>query len=821
MYIYDWSGVSYGKRHRRVIALYLEIKGLEGSLSPHVGNLSFLHELSLSNNSFQRTIPHEFRRMNKLTGGIPPFLGNLTTMESFSTARNQLSGNIPDTLGKIPLFLEHFQLEYMNLSFNNFEGEVPVREVFANASAFSVSGNSRLCGGMNKLTGGIPPFLGNLTTMESFSTARNQLSGNIPDTLGMNKLTGGIPPFLGNLTTMESFSTTRNQLSGNIPDTLGKIPPFLEHFQLEYMNLSFNNFEGEVPVKGVFANASAFSVSGNSRLCRANLIRKGGVSSVYKGIIHNDDDSYVAVKMLEIFVSDLYADLSTPYQETFDNKLFFVSDLLLSLAVQLTVSDVVPWETDDESVKGSMSNTCLSSLVLSMSNTFLEECFLDGDLALGAGDLRVVTLRAWVYAVVMTSIGMLDNVAKNDDIKCWPGNCRTTKRKDGGKTGRGGGRTRGRSGDMGNGDQCSNLRNGRNQNGDAINDNILGDVRNVIENNDHWGCTYKEFLACNLKEYHELARLVPHLVTPKNKSIKRYMYGLALHIRGMMAAMKPMTIQKAVQIAGTLTVEAIRNRSIKKNLEKRENRGEPNMDRNRRDDNKRTRTGNDFATTTNPVRRENTGATPKCTTYYRVVPRNVNPINAKNLAVAHGACFKCRGIDHYKSACPRLNRAQGPRVNGPNQTFAINGGQGPGNKDNQARGREFMLGVEKAHQDPNIMTGFSYETEIASGQLVEINKIIKGCKLEIDEKARHLMSAKAKEHKQEEMVVVREFPEVFPNDLSGLPSVREIEFWIEFVLGAISVMKSPYRVASSEMEELLGQLKELQDKGFIQPSSSH
>ncbi|GKC02440.1 hypothetical protein Tco_0994050, partial [Tanacetum coccineum] len=50
------------------------------------------------------------------------------------------------------------------------------------------------------------------------------------------------------------------------------------------------------------------------------------------------------------------------------------------------------------------------------------------------------------------------------------------------------------------------------------------------------------------------------------------------------------------------------------------------------------------------------------------------------------------------------------------------------------------------------------------------------------------------------------------DDLSGLPPIREIEFRIEVVPGAIPVMKSPYRLAPSEMEELLGQLKELQDK---------
>ncbi|GJY24563.1 hypothetical protein Tco_0398221 [Tanacetum coccineum] len=92
--------------------------------------------------------------------------------------------------------------------------------------------------------------------------------------------------------------------------------------------------------------------------------------------------------------------------------------------------------------------------------------------------------------------------------------------RTGGRTGRGGGRTRGRSGDQGNGgidgqggqvggqdtevndgNQGRNQENNRNQKGDAINDNIWGDVRNVIKNNDRMGYTYKEFLACNPKEY--------------------------------------------------------------------------------------------------------------------------------------------------------------------------------------------------------------------------------------------------------------------------------------------------------------------------------
>ncbi|GKB87863.1 putative reverse transcriptase domain-containing protein [Tanacetum coccineum] len=327
--------------------------------------------------------------------------------------------------------------------------------------------------------------------------------------------------------------------------------------------------------------------------------------------------------------------------------------------------------------------------------------------------------------------------------------------------------------------------------------------------------------------FHELARLVPHLVTPESKKIERYVYGLALQIRGMVAETEPKTIQKTVKIFGALTDEAVRNGSIKK-VEKRGNMGEPSNDKNGRDDNKRTRTGNAFASTANLIRRENIG--------------------------------------HVISVVvPTM-------------------GQGHGNQGNQARGMAFMLGAEEALQDPNIVTGikpselgFRYEIKIANRQLVEIDKVIKSCKLEIKghvfdidlipfghgsfdviigmnwlsnhkaeiichekvvriplldgkvhrvlgerpkEKARLLMSAKASNKKQEEIIVVRDFPEVFLDDLSGLPPLQEIEFRIELIPRASPVAKSPYHLVPSELEELSGQLKELYDKGFIRPSSS-
>ncbi|GKD96484.1 putative reverse transcriptase domain-containing protein, partial [Tanacetum coccineum] len=503
--------------------------------------------------------------------------------------------------------------------------------------------------------------------------------------------------------------------------------------------------------------------------------------------------------------------------------------------------------------------------------------------------------------------------------------------------------------------QFGNQGNVGNQNGNVVNENVQENVRNVLVNGNRVGCSYKEFLACNPKEYdvrggdvvltrwiekiesvqdmsscsidqkvkYTIGSFMGKALTWWNSQIRMLSQEVAVsmswndfkfmlieefcpnrfhELARMVAAMEPKTMQKAVQIYGTLTDEAVRNGPIKK-VEKRGNVGEPSKDKNGRYDNKRTRTGNAFAITANPVGRENTGAWPKCATCnsyhapggpcrtcfncnrpgyfakdYRVMPRNVNPVNVRNPTPARATCYEIGSTDHLKPACSRFNRAQGPKGNRPNQAVANNRGQGRGNQRNQARGRAFMLVVEEARQDHNIVPGmfslnnhlastlfdsgadysfvsttfipllgiepnelgFRYVIEIASEQLIEINKVIKGCKLEIEghvfdidlipfrhgkfhviigmdwlsnhkaeiichkkvvsiplldgkvlkvlgerpkEKARLLVSAKTRDKKQEDIVVVRYFPE------------------------------SPYRLAPSELEELLGQLKELQDKG--------
>nr|GEV37779.1 Gag-Pol polyprotein [Tanacetum cinerariifolium] len=252
--------------------------------------------------------------------------------------------------------------------------------------------------------------------------------------------------------------------------------------------------------------------------------------------------------------------------------------------------------------------------------------------------------------------------------------------------------------------------------------------------------------------FHELARLVPHLVTPESSKIKRYVYGLALQIHGMVPATEPKTIQKVVHISGALTDEAVRNGSIKK-VEKRGNMGEPSKDKNGKDDNKRTTTGNAFATTANTIGRDNT-ANGQLVEIDKV-------IKSCKLEI-HGHVFDIDLI---------------PFGHG---SFDVIIGM-----DSLSNHKAKIIFHEKVVRIP-----------LPGG------KVLRVLGERPKEKVRLLMSAKASDKKQEEIVVVIDFPEVFSDDLIGLSSIWEIKFRIELIPRPVSIAKSPYHLAPSELEEL-------------------
>nr|GEW53000.1 hypothetical protein [Tanacetum cinerariifolium] len=98
--------------------------------------------------------------------------------------------------------------------------------------------------------------------------------------------------------------------------------------------------------------------------------------------------------------------------------------------------------------------------------------------------------------------------------------------------------------------------------------------------------------------------------------------------------------------------------------------------------------------------------------------------------------------------------------------------------------------------------------------------LLKGCLIFLAHVTIKEAEDKTKEKRLEDVLIVQDFPEVFPEDLLGIPPTRQVEFQVDLVPGAAPVARMPYRLAPSEMKELSDQLKDLADKGFIRPSSS-
>jgi LRR receptor-like serine/threonine-protein kinase FLS2 len=148
----NWVGVTCDERHNRVHRLDLRNMNLSGTISPSLGNMSFLVFLRLRNNSFSGELPKEICRLHRL--------------KHLDLSYNNFVGEIPATLGSLS------QLQYLSLSANNFNGFIP--QSIGNLRWLKILSLS-----LNGLSGSIPPTISNMSLLEEIYLNDNYLSGTL------------------------------------------------------------------------------------------------------------------------------------------------------------------------------------------------------------------------------------------------------------------------------------------------------------------------------------------------------------------------------------------------------------------------------------------------------------------------------------------------------------------------------------------------------------------------------------------------------------------------------------------------------------------
>nr|GEY42105.1 hypothetical protein [Tanacetum cinerariifolium] len=311
--------------------------------------------------------------------------------------------------------------------------------------------------------------------------------------------------------------------------------------------------------------------------------------------------------------------------------------------------------------------------------------------------------------------------------------------------------------------------------------------------------------------------------------VERYVGGLPDTIHGSVMATKPKTMQDAIQFATQLMNKKINTWAERQADNKR--KSDDTTRNNHQQPNKRQNTRRAYAIG-NGDRRAYEGPRPLCTKWETFVSQG-----------------------HFKKECTKLknNNNRGNQVRNANaqvKVYAV--GKAGANPDNnvitdlipiELGSFNVIIGMDwlaKYHAviicaEKIVRIPFRNEILIVRGDgssnkhgtrlnIISYAKaqeyLTKGCHVFLANITATKEEDKSKGKRLEDLPVVQEFPEVFPEDLPSTPPTRQVEFRIDLIPGAAPVARAPYRLAPSEIKELAEQLHELTDKGFIRPSSS-
>nr|GEW65495.1 hypothetical protein [Tanacetum cinerariifolium] len=348
--------------------------------------------------------------------------------------------------------------------------------------------------------------------------------------------------------------------------------------------------------------------------------------------------------------------------------------------------------------------------------------------------------------------------------------------------------------------------------------------------------------------FQELALMCTKFLSNETEKVDKYISGLPDNIHENFMTARPKTLDETIELANDLMDKKLRTYAERQNDNKR-----------KADDSSRNNQQQQPHKKQNVARAYTAGPGEK-KAYTRNLPLCTKCNYHHTRVQSTGTCFECEEPGNFKKNCPKLKNNGNANGNGRAQRKSYVLGGGDSNpKTNTVTGtflfnnRYALILFDTGADRSFVSIAFSallnitptalenhYDVELADGKIIGVNTILRGCTLEFlyhpfnidlmpvplgcDVFLAHVTTKEAKDKLEgkrlEDVPIIRDFPEVFPEDLSGIPPARQVEFQIDLVPGAAPVAWAIYRLAPAEMKELADQLQELSEKGFIRPNSS-